>query len=160
MSSLVAAWAALFAAAASIATLITTTIVSGRRDQRAWVREALTDAFVGFLDASWRSSDALHRCATLDPADGGRDQHLEPAKLAYEEMRTLLTRLRLLASSEVANAGHQLLKAQRMAIEKTSLADRGASLELASQGRRALISVAKAEMGLRGTNRAKYSALS
>jgi hypothetical protein len=150
MSNLVAVWAALLAAAASIATLITTTIVSGRREQRAWVREALTDAFVGFLDASWRCSDALHRCDKPHPADSARDQHLGAAKLAYEDMRTLLTRLRLLASPEVASAGHQLLKAQRLAIEESDGVDGVALLELASQGRQTFISVAKAEMGLRG----------
>jgi hypothetical protein len=150
MSNLVTAWAALFAAAASIATLITTTMISGRREQRMWVREALTDAFIGFLDASWRSSDALHRCTGLDPADGARDQHLGAAKSAYEEMRTLLSRLRLLASPEVADSGQRLLKTQRLAIENSGLADGAALLERASQGRRTLIAAAKTEMGLRG----------
>jgi hypothetical protein len=149
VSNLVTAWAALFAAATSIVTLIATTMIAGRREQRMWVREALTDAFIAFLDASWRSSDALHRCTGLDPADAARDQHLGAARLAYEEMRTLLTRLRLIATPDVVESGHRLLKAQRLAIENSAREDGAALLERASAGRRALLVVAKAEMGLR-----------
>jgi len=137
MSTQVTAWAALLAAVTSIATLLVTTIVSGHRDQRKWVREALTDAFVGYLDASWRSSDAL--------------RHGEGADLAvaaYEEMRTQLTRLRLLASPSVAEAGQQLLRSQAQAIDEAT-GPGSPSLQAVSEARQRLIGAAKAEMGLR-----------
>src|SRR5215831_6328308 len=104
MSTQVTAWAALLAAVTSIATLLVTTIVSGHREQRKWVRDALSDAFVAYLDASWRSSDALRRRAGRVSGDSGEAQ-LQAAKSAYEEMRTQLTRLRLLSSSPVVEAG-------------------------------------------------------
>jgi hypothetical protein len=153
VSTQLTAWAALLAAVTSIATLLTTTIVSGRRQQRTWVREALTDAFVAYLDASWRSSDALRRRLDLGPGDPAEAQ-LEAARAAYEEMRTQLTRLRLLASPSVADAGYRLLQSQRLAIDQPGGADR-APLHAVSAGRQALIQRAKAEMGLRHTSLAR-----
>ena len=147
MSTQVTAWAALLAAVTSIATLLVTTIVSGHREQRKWVRDALTDAFVAYLDASWRSSDALRRRAGRVSGDSGEAQ-LQAAKSAYEEMRTQLTRLRLLSSSPVVEAGNHLLRAQRLAIDQADAADRYL-LEDISTDRQALIREAKAEMGLR-----------
>jgi hypothetical protein len=147
VSTQLTAWAALLAAATSIATLLTTTIVSGRRDQRRWVREALTDAFVGYLDASWRSSDALRHRASLEQEEP-REAQLQAAKSAYEEMRTQLTRLRLLASPPVVEAGDQLLRSQRAAVDQAGSAGRDL-LGALSAGRQELIRVAKSEMGLR-----------
>ncbi len=148
MSTQVTAWAALLAAVASIATLLVTTIVSGHREQRRWAREALTDAFVAYLDASWRSSDALRRGAGPDPADPARASELQAAKSACEEMRTQLTRLRLLASPSVAEAGQHLLRSQRRAIEGAALPG-DPLLQDVSKGRQMLIQTAKTEMGLR-----------
>lgn len=135
-SSALSAAAAGAAALISLATLIVTTVVTGRREQRKWARSALTDAFVAFLDASWRGTDALK-------------QHQEevPAQ-ALADMRSSLTRLRLLASAPVVAAGEQLLRSQRsaMAAEDGQVK---ALLGKCSMDRHKLIEAGKQEMGLR-----------
>ena len=107
-----------------------------RREQRKWVRGALTDAFVAFLDASWRGTDALKR-----------HQEEEVPAQAYADMRSNLTRLRLLASAPVVAAGEELLRSQRAAMT----AEEGkvkAALEQCSVDRRKVVEAGKQEMGL------------
>ncbi|MEV8315089.1 hypothetical protein AB0Q95_13020 [Streptomyces sp. NPDC059900] len=57
-------YAARAAAVTSVATLVVTIVVAGRREQRRWARGALTDAFVAFLSASWQHSDLAKGSAT------------------------------------------------------------------------------------------------
>ena len=135
-TSALSAAAAGAAAVISLATLIVTTMVTGRREQRKWVRGALTDAFVAFLDASWRGTDALKR-----------HQEEEVPAQAYADMRSNLTRLRLLASAPVVAAGEELLRSQRAAMT----AEEGkvkAALEQCSVDRRKVVEAGKQEMGL------------
>jgi hypothetical protein len=134
-----AAWAA---AVTSAATLVVTTLVSGRREQTRWARDALTDAFVAFLAASWKHSD-LARSGPVG------DAGLMPG-LAHEygEMRSQLTRLRLLTSSEVVAAGERLLHLQRKVQEATTPQDQEAALESASEARMTVVAAAKRAMGL------------
>ncbi|GAB3849150.1 hypothetical protein [Dactylosporangium cerinum] len=136
-SSALSAAAAIAAAVISLATLVVTTVVTSRREQHKWVRNALTDAFVAFLDASWRGTDAL----------AAREGEEELAK-AYADMRSNLTRLRLLASAPVVATGVELLRSQRAAMtaqEGTTTA----ALEQCTLGRRKVVEAAKQEMGLR-----------
>jgi hypothetical protein len=136
-TSALTAAAASAAALISLVTLIVTTVVAGRREQQKWVRAALTDAFVAFLDASWRGTDALKT-----------HQGEEVPAQAYVDMRSNLTRLRLLASAPVMAAGEELLRSQRAAMT----ADEGkgmAALEQCSTDRRKVVEAGKREMGLR-----------
>jgi hypothetical protein len=134
-----AAWAA---AVTSAATLAVTTLVGGRREQHRWARDALTDAFVAFLAASWRHSDTARTGPPGDP-------DVRPG-LAHEygEMRSQLTRLRLLASDEVVSAGERLLHLQRRVQEAATPRDQNDALEAASQARLAVVAAAKKAMGL------------
>lgn len=135
-------WAAWAAALTSLATLIVTTLVGGRRDQRRWARDALTDAFVAFLEASWQHSDLIREQTedgTLVP-DGTED--------AYAEMRSQLTRLRLLASGHALGACEQLLRCQKEVGQAAPGAARQGALARASQARRTVVAAAKVEMGL------------
>ncbi|MEU8239745.1 hypothetical protein AB0C07_15995 [Actinoplanes missouriensis] len=133
MTTTLSASAAIAAAVISLATLIVTTLVTGRREQRKWVREALTDAFTAFLDASWRGTDALIRSEDPDPA--------------YADMRSQLTRLRLLASPAVVAAGEELLRRQHRA-KVADDQDRQQALSACSTARRDVIAAARAQMGL------------
>ncbi|MEU5209019.1 hypothetical protein [Streptomyces sp. NPDC020742] len=136
------AWAAWVAAATSLATLIVTTVVGGRRDHRKWARESLTDAFVAFLEASWAHSDLVRYAPDERPVDP------DTAQACYAEMRRQLTRLRLLASTEVLRAGEDLLRCQRIAQEALPGADRQDALVAAARSRRVVVAAAKREMGL------------
>ncbi|MFF9408246.1 hypothetical protein ACF1B0_22400 [Streptomyces anandii] len=135
-------WAAWAAAVTSMATLVVTTVVGGRREQRTWARDALTDAFVGFLEASWAHSDAM-KALSGDQANPG-----ERAEEHYAEMRSRLTRLRLLASEQVLEAGQELLRRQRAVQEAPPGAGREQALEDAARARRRVVAAAKREMGL------------
>ncbi|ALV47995.1 hypothetical protein AB0K85_29755 [Streptomyces cellulosae] len=136
------AWAAWAAAVTSLATLIVTTVVGGRRERHRWARDALTDAFVAFLEASWAHSDAVR--SLPEQAGAERDAPLS----LYREMRSQLTRLRLLASEEVLRAGEDLLRCQRSLQEAAPGPAREAALARASVRRRAVVDAAKKEMGL------------
>lgn len=134
-----AAWAA---AATSMATLVVTTLIGGRREQRKWARGALADAFVAFLEASWAHSDLIRAC--------DRDLEKDPADIerAYSDMRSQLTRLRLLASQQFLPVGEELLRVQRELQQSETGDPRTAALERAAKQRRAVVQAAKLEMGL------------
>lgn len=134
-----AAWAA---AVTSAATLVVTTLVSGRREQVRWARDALTDAFVGFLAASWRHSDVAR---TGPPGDSAVAHGLAHE---YGEMRSQLTRLRLLTSSHVVAAGERLLHLQRKVQEAVTPQEQEAALEAVSEARMTVVAAAKKAMGL------------
>ncbi|MFJ5548600.1 hypothetical protein [Streptomyces sp. NPDC093225] len=119
-----------------------TTIVQGRREKHRWSREALTDAFVAFLSASWRHSDiaSAHPPAHAQGAAQLADQ--------YVEMRNQLTRLRLLSTTEVLTAGEGLLRMHRRIQEAQSAEQLTLALSAASDGRRVVVAAAKKDMGL------------
>ena len=134
-------YAALFAAATSLATLMVTTVINGRREQRRWAREALTEAFVRFLEASWSYSDTVR--------DWPPDQTLDPQALSDRSavLRTELTRLRLLASDGVLQAGQELMRCHK-ALLQAGTERREQALEATSTARRRVVAAAKREMGL------------
>ncbi|MGW1765564.1 hypothetical protein ACWCQL_16010 [Streptomyces sp. NPDC002073] len=134
-----AAWAA---AVTSMATLAVTTVVQGRREKHSWSREALTDAFVAFLSASWRHSDIARAYPAGDP-QGARELASQ-----YVEMRNQLTRLRLLSTADVLSAGEGLLRLHRRIQEAQSAEDLNRALAAASDGRRVVVVAAKKGMGL------------
>ncbi|MEV6485954.1 hypothetical protein [Streptomyces sp. NPDC051576] len=135
-------WAAWAAAVTSMATLVVTTVVGGRRERRKWTRDALTDAFVAFLEASWAHSDTVKALAEeqVDHTAATREQ--------YTEMRSQLTRLRLLASAQVLQAGEELLRCQRAVQDAAPGLERQQALAEAAHGRRQVVRAAKREMGL------------
>ncbi|WP_405827151.1 hypothetical protein [Streptomyces sp. NBC_00105] len=134
-----AAWAA---AATSLTTLLVTTLVGGRREKHKWAREALTDAFVAFLAASWKHSD-IARGQTPGEADSAASLSTQ-----YIEMRSQLTRLRLLSTNEVLTAGEALLRLHRTVQDAPTPEELGRALSAASEGRRVVVAAAKKEMGL------------
>ncbi|NXY95253.1 hypothetical protein HYE82_12830 [Streptomyces sp. BR123] len=134
-----AAWAA---AATSMATLVVTTVVQGRREQRTWSREALTDAFVAFLAASWKHSDIAKAAPPGDPAAA------TDLAVQYGEMRNHLTRLRLLSSHDVLAAGERLLRLHRHIQEAGTAEQLERALSAASEGRRVVVAAGKKHMGL------------
>ncbi|GGV04387.1 hypothetical protein GCM10010211_84470 [Streptomyces albospinus] len=136
------AWAAWVAAATSLATLIVTTVIGGRRERRKWARESLTDAFVAFLEASWAHSDVVRYTPDEQPLN------VDTAQAFYAEMRSQLTRLRLLASEAVLEAGEDLLRCQRAAQEAQPGPARQEALITAARSRRLVVAAAKREMGL------------
>ncbi|MEV0222644.1 hypothetical protein [Streptomyces sp. NPDC050704] len=136
-----AAWAA---AVTSVATLVVTTVVGGRRENRLWAREALTDAFVAFLTASWQHSDLAKVSAT--PPD---TSSAEAMAGQYGEMRNQLTRLRLLSPPDVVRAGEALLRLQRTVQNAGSASERTEALAAAAAGRHDMVSAAQKAMGLR-----------
>jgi hypothetical protein len=95
---------AVTAAAAGLAALLAgvNLYVSGRREIDKWTREALVEALVVFLDASFKQSGPCASFASLSsPAEGG--QHLRTAVIATHDLQTdTLTRLRLLAPSALS----------------------------------------------------------
>ncbi|MEU8794561.1 hypothetical protein [Streptomyces sp. NPDC048643] len=119
-----------------------TTVVGGRRERHRWARDALTDAFVAFLEASWAHSDVVHSLPGTADTDTGEAQHL------YREMRSQLTRLRLLASPDVLRSGEELLRRQRAVQDAAPGAAREAALDKAAACRRVVVTAAKKEMGL------------
>ncbi len=162
-----AAWAA---AVTSAATLVVTTVVGGRREKRQWAREALTDAFVAFLAASWQHSDLAKASAT--PPDASSDtssdassdtssdtsfdasfdaSSAEAMDRQYGEMRNQLTRLRLLSPPDVVRAGEALLRLQRGVRKAGSASERAEALAAASMGRHDVVAAAQKAMGLRRT---------
>lgn len=136
-----AAWAA---AVTSVATLVVTTVVGGRREKRQWAREALTDAFVAFLTASWQHSDLAKVSAT--PPD---TSSAEAIVGQYSEMRNQLTRLRLLSPPDVVRAGEALLRLHRRVQDAGSASERAQALAAASVGRHDVVGAAQKAMGLR-----------
>lgn len=142
-----AAWAA---AVTSAATLVVTTVVGGRRDQRQWARQALTDAFVEFLAASWRHSDLAKE--PMPPESAATAMSAQ-----YNEMRNQLTRLRLLSPPNVVRAGEKLLRLQRAVQDSASASEQAEALAAVSASRHEVVTAAQKAMGLHrpwGTGRA------
>lgn len=114
--------AILAAVAASIGAGLTALnlYVTGRRDTKKWVREALIESYVSYLNASFEQSSASRR---LISARRSRvfEKELQALVVRIEAGRRtqndVLTRLRLLATAEVVAAAEELLLANRAAAE-------------------------------------------
>ena len=141
-------WAAFTAAFISGANIVVTAILTRSRDRTSWSREALSDTLVALLEASWRSSDAARERHGLGthPGDAQIAARLEDTmELAFAELRTSLTRLRLFASERVGAAGVDLLIRHRE-LRDARLADQPARLEAVGAARRKLIQAARRDL--------------
>ncbi|WP_146101103.1 hypothetical protein [Nocardia nova] len=99
------------AVAASVAAILAgvTVYISGRRENRKWLRDSLIDAYVEYLDASFRSRGAYARIARVEGYDAGtfNDMHSQTDD-AYNAQGLVLTRLRLIAPKSVVSAAEAL----------------------------------------------------
>jgi hypothetical protein len=141
-------WAAFTAAFISGANIIVTALLTRNRDRTSWSREALSDTLVALLEASWRSSDAARDRHELgpQPPDPVAAARLEDViQVAFGELRTSLTRLRLFASTSVGAAGVDLLIKHRE-LRDAQLADHPVLLETVSTARRKLIQAARRDL--------------
>jgi len=104
---------AVTAGAAGLAALLAgvNLYVSGRRELDKWTREALVEALVVFLDASFKQSGLCASFTSPSPlAEEG--ERLRTAVIATHDLQTdTLTRLRLLAPSRVVAAAESLHQA-------------------------------------------------
>jgi hypothetical protein len=91
--------------------------LSGRREHTRWARDTLVDILVAFLDASFASKDAVQyalragRPGSLE--ERNFESYAEEARTAELEMRSMQTRLRLLASPAVVESAQLLRVATR-----------------------------------------------
>lgn len=141
-------WAAFTAAFISGANIIVTAILTRSRERTSWSRGALSDTLVTLLEASWRSSDAARDRHEMgpQPADPAAAAGLEDVvQVAFGELRTSLTRLRLFASESVGAAGVDLLIRHRE-LRDAHLADHPALLETVAVARRKLIKAARRDL--------------
>ncbi|MGW5106124.1 hypothetical protein [Nocardia sp. NPDC004123] len=99
--SVISAVAASLAAAFAGMTLY----ISGRRENRKWLREALIDAYVEYLDASFASRGAYARIARVEGYDASVCTEMQArTDEAYCAQAVVLTRLRLIAPRKVVSA--------------------------------------------------------
>jgi len=141
-------WAAFTAAFISGANILVTAFLTRSRDRTSWSREALSDTLVALLEASWRSSDAGRDRHDMGPrpADPAAAARLEEIiQVAFGDLRTSLTRLRLFASESVGAAGVELLIRHRE-LRDAQLADHPALLDTVSAARRKLIQAARRDL--------------
>ncbi|MGW4533536.1 hypothetical protein ACWEOI_21555 [Nocardia sp. NPDC004340] len=99
------------AVAASLAATLAgiTLYISGRRENRKWLRESLIDAYVDYLDASFRSGGAYARIARVEGHDASLFAELRTrTDVAYDAQGVVLTRLRLIAPRSVVSAAEEL----------------------------------------------------
>ena len=102
LPEVVAAVAACIAAVLSGAALV----VGGKRDERRWRREAMTDTLVAFLDASFAGAGQRSYDARLRGDD--MTQFRTIAVESHQQRIESLTRLRLLAPAAVVTAAERL----------------------------------------------------
>jgi hypothetical protein len=98
-------------AAAVAATLAGTNLfLSERREQSKWVREALIEAYVAFLQASFELGKVTRQLRSARPADRIAEvRGLEKrAGRLHEQQTEVLTRLRLLALPMIIRAAEDL----------------------------------------------------
>ena len=88
------------AAGISFATLIVTTVFTGRRERLKWAREALAEAFYQYVDVSYRAKDAAEdhqrlvwRSAPQTEIDEST-AHLRTLRETMQDLQTKLTRSR------------------------------------------------------------------
>lgn len=102
------------AVAASLAAVLAglTLYVTGRREDRKWLREVLIDAYVEYLDASFGCRGAYARISRVDGYDPNvfAEMHAE-TEAAYNRQGVVLTKLRLMAPKRVVQAAEGLHRA-------------------------------------------------
>ena len=91
--------------------------LSGRREHTRWARDTLVDILVAFLDASFASKDAVKYAISAgrsgSPEERTFESYAEEARTAELSMRSMQTRLRLLASPAVVDSAQLLRVATR-----------------------------------------------
>lgn len=112
MGSTVGAAISAIAATVAAALAAVNLYLSGRREHVRWARAALDEVLVAFLDASFQCKDCVksvirtvRQGGSIGPA--AESQRDEAIGLEVG-MRSMQTRLRLLATPEVVDAAHQL----------------------------------------------------
>jgi hypothetical protein len=127
--------------------------ISGRRELNKWKREALVEAFVTFLDASFKQNGTCTKLTSPGLKTSTERHRLHIAAVEAHDMETdTLTRLRLLAPSRLIAAAEALHEAehrlvatcftQPLPLEETldtvRLAARSARVKLLESARQAL----------------------
>ena len=110
-------WAPYLAAIAAVVAAVLTAVnlwVTGRREQRTWVRAALEGAFVDLLTASYHHRDACRLIVEshqqgMSTQDTDKQWHAEAAE-ARRVMLDCVSRLRVMASNETANLAQRVIQ--------------------------------------------------
>jgi hypothetical protein len=135
------------AVAASVAAVLAATglYVGGRREDTKWVRDAMVDDLVSFLDLSYRAADsvraAIRAIVAGEAADSPDiDRRRMEAGLALEQMAAIQTRLRLLTTPRMVEAAHAL-RVEVRAYKRVLDADPATIGELADPARARLMAL-------------------
>lgn len=99
------------AAVISLATLVVTTIATGRRERQKWAREALSEAFFELLDASNEFSEAIadyQLTVWEDEPDALRKEMFEAMERAKRRHRRADSKIQLLAPRDSREAATEL----------------------------------------------------
>lgn len=106
---LLAAIAAIAAASFSLVTLVVTGSRERHRDNRSWIRENLLEAAIAYLDSSWiirQNTRLAHGARDVDP--GWFDDLKTECWRQSTVKGLMLTKIRLLGSTNLVNAAEQL----------------------------------------------------
>jgi hypothetical protein len=132
--------------------------VSGRRELHKWTREALVEALVVFLDASFKQSGLCANTASRGSLPEFERDHLRKNVITVHDLQTeTLTRLRLLAPSRVVvaaealhRAGHELVFASFIGPPQ-SIEDKQNALSLVQRARQQFLESARSTLRLTDT---------
>ena len=108
------------AAAAGIAAVLSgvNLWISGRRELNRWTREALMETLVNFFDTSFKLRDSCRQLIVLTPGKESEIPQLRKDIVSAHDHETdTLTRLRLLAPSNVVRAAEILHEADHDVID-------------------------------------------
>jgi hypothetical protein len=132
---------------------------SGRREHNKWTREVLVDVLVSFLNASFDSAKFCNRLADMRRSDDGPYSLADIQSgitAAHDEQTSMLTKMRLLATPRVVDAAMRLHLANHSYVDFVEAAGpapdqetQAAAGEVVWEARRAFLTVAKVEIGLR-----------
>lgn len=147
----------LTAGAASVAALLSgvNLYVSGRREEQRWNREALIEAFLTFVGASFSFNAACTAGGRVGRNDQESLKYALQAIDAHDTETHTLTRLRLLASSAVVAEAEALHAAEHRLVEISfsddpdERAERQAKRTMVRKARERLVKAARADLHLR-----------
>jgi hypothetical protein len=147
----------LTAGAASVAALLSgvNLYVGGRREEYRWNREALIEAFVTFVGASFSLNAACSAGARVGRQDQASRDYALQAIEAHDTETSTLTRLRLLASSALVAEAEALHEAEHRLVkisfsdDPAEQAERQAERIMVRTARERLVKVARADLHLR-----------
>jgi hypothetical protein len=129
--------------------------VSGRREEYRWNRDALIEAFVTFLSASFSINSACRNGGHFGRKDHESRDYALQAIAAHDTETYTLTRLRLLASSALVaeaetlhGAEHRLVEAS-FSDDPSERVEREAKNTVVRKARERLVKAARADLHLR-----------